>query len=306
MNRLAYRVVDWITPKSKSWVTPLLLLLPSLLLMGFIFIGSLLIFSRYSLDSFEGGRLQSAFQWTAYRTFLTDPYYWKVIRDTFWLTIRVTLISLLLAYPLAYYTAHIRSSGWRQTVLLITFLPLLVSAVVKSYAWLVLLSRQGLLNWLLIRTGIAETGLEMTFNETGVIIALVHIFLPFMVIPILSVLVQQDRTLKAAAHDLGAGSLRTFLTITLPLSVRGIVSGVQIVFTLCLTAFTTPALIGGGRVMTLPTFIYQRTLDTNWPIAAVASLFLIIASTLAVWLLNRLGDFLTFQRSGKGGAADAP
>ncbi|MCM3699606.1 ABC transporter permease [Paenibacillus macerans] len=288
------------SPPDRSWGTALLLLLPSLLLMGIIYIGSLLIFGRYSFDSFAGGHLAPAFQWDAYAAFLGDPYYWKLIGDTFSLALKVTGITLLLAYPLAYYLAGVRKTAWRQTLLLITFMPLLVSAVVKSYAWMVLLSRQGLLNWLFIKLGLTENGFEMTFNETGVIIALVHIFLPFMVIPILSVLVQQDSQLKAAAHDLGAGSVRAFLTITLPLSVRGIVSGIQIVFTLCLTAFTTPALIGGGRVMTLPTFIYQRTLDTNWPMAAVASLFLILASTLAVWVLNRLADLLAFQRS-KGG-----
>lgn len=298
------RVLSWLTPKHSSWITPLLLLIPSLLLMGIVFIGSLLIFGRYSFDAFENGRLVPAFQWDAYVAFLADPYYWSIIRDTFSLTLKVTGITLLLAYPLAYYISQLRNGTWRQMILLITFMPLLVSAVVKSYAWMVLLSRQGLVNWLFIQSGITDTGYEMTFNEVGVIIALVHIFLPFMVIPILSVLDQQQGQLKAAAHDLGAGSLQTFLTITLPLSVRGIVSGVQIVFTLCLTAFTTPALIGGGRVMTLPTFIYQRTLDTNWPIAAVASLFLIVSSTAVVWLLNRLADRLTFLRS-RGGEEHA-
>lgn len=300
MKHRVDRVLSWLTPKHSSWITPLLLLVPSLLLMGIVFIGSLLIFGRYSFDAFENGRLMPAFQWDAYIAFLADPYYWSIIRDTFSLTLKVTGITLLLAYPLAYYISQLRNGTWRQMVLLITFMPLLVSAVVKSYAWMVLLSRQGLVNWLFIQSGITDTGYEMTFNEVGVIIALVHIFLPFMVIPILSVLDQQQGQLKAAAHDLGAGSLQTFLTITLPLSVRGIVSGVQIVFTLCLTAFTTPALIGGGRVMTLPTFIYQRTLDTNWPIAAVASLFLIVSSTVVVWLLNRLADRLTFLRS-RGG-----
>lgn len=300
MKHRVDRVLSWLTPKHSSWITPLLLLVPSLLLMGIVFIGSLLIFGRYSFDAFENGRLMPAFKWDAYIAFLADPYYWSIIRDTFSLTLKVTGITLLLAYPLAYYISQLRNGTWRQMILLITFMPLLVSAVVKSYAWMVLLSRQGLVNWLFIQSGITDTGYEMTFNEVGVIIALVHIFLPFMVIPILSVLDQQQGQLKAAAHDLGAGSLQTFLTITLPLSVRGIVSGVQIVFTLCLTAFTTPALIGGGRVMTLPTFIYQRTLDTNWPIAAVASLFLIVSSTAVVWLLNRLADRLTFLRS-RGG-----
>lgn len=159
------------------------------------------------------------------------------------------------------------------------------------------------MNWLFIKMGLTDSGFEMMYNETGVTVALVHIFLPFMVFPILNVLTQTDDSLKAAAHDLGAGKWRTFLTITLPLSARGIASGVQIVFTLCLTAFTTPQLIGGGRVMTLPVLIYQRTLDTNWPMAAVASLFLFASSILVSLIVNKGADRLMFRRTRTGGQA---
>ncbi|MEK8127175.1 ABC transporter permease [Paenibacillus filicis] len=305
MTKVSARVVNWFAPGRSSWLTPLLLLLPALLLMGIIYLSGLLIFGRYSFDSFTGGTLKTAWQLDAYRTFLYDPYYWKVIRTTFGLAVKVTLWSVLLAYPLAYCIARIRSAGWRQTLLLLTFMPLLVSAVVRSYGWMILLSRQGFVNWLLIKLGITETGFSLAHNETGVVIALVHIFLPFMVMPILSVLVQQDPVLKSAAHDLGAGQIRTFATVTFPLSARGIAAGVQIVFTLCLTAFTTPQLIGGGSVMTLPVFIYQRTLDTNWPMAAVASLFLFVSSIVVSLLVNRAADWLIFRRSSSGGAAHA-
>jgi putative spermidine/putrescine transport system permease protein len=284
-----------------SWRMRLLLLLPALLLMGIIYLAGMLIFSRFSFDAYEQGTIVSAWQWDIYKTFLTDGYYWKLIGATFRLALKVTFWSLLLAYPLAYVISGVRSAGLRQAMLLMTFMPLLVSAVVRSYGWMIILSRQGVLNWLFVKLGLTETGFDLMYNETGVVIALVHIFLPFMVFPILSVLLQNDGVLKQAAHDLGAGKWRTFFTITFPLSARGIASGVQIVFTLCLTAFTTPQLIGGGRVMTLPVFIYQRTLDTNWPMAAVASLFLFAASILVSLLVNRSAEWLMYRRSAVGG-----
>ncbi|OMF01547.1 ABC transporter permease [Paenibacillus amylolyticus] len=303
MNRIAERIVNLYSFGNRTWVTRLLLLLPALALMGIVYLGGLLIFGRYSFDMYENGKLIRGWDWGAYRAFLSDPYYWKLIGTTFRIAFKVTLWSLLLAYPLAYCIAGLKKPGMKQLLLLLTFLPLLVSAVVRSYGWQLLLSKQGFMNWLFIRLGLTEEGFSMIYNETGVVVALVHIFLPFMVFPILNVLSQSDASLKAAAQDLGAGSWRTFLTITLPLSARGIASGVQIVFTLCLTAFTTPQLIGGGRVMTLPVFIYQRTLDTNWPMAAVASLFLLVSSIVVSLLVNKGAEMLMFRRSRKGGQA---
>lgn len=294
-------------PKSRfarnqsSWLLRILLLLPALLLMGIIYLAGMLIFSRFSFDAFQGGKIVTAWQWENYKAFLSDPYYWKLIGSTFRLALKVTFWSLLLSYPLAYVIAGVRSAGWRQFMLLLTFMPLLVSAVVRSYGWMIILSRQGFVNWLFVKLGLTDNGFDLIYNETGVVVALVHIFLPFMVFPILNVLLQNDGVLKQAAHDLGAGKWRTFFTVTFPLSARGIASGVQIVFTLCLTAFTTPQLIGGGRVMTLPVFIYQRTLDTNWPMAAVASLFLFAASILVSLLVNRSAEWLMYRRSAVGG-----
>jgi putative spermidine/putrescine transport system permease protein len=301
MNRKPSQLVELISSRHHTWIAQLMLLLPSLLLMGIVYLGGLLIFGRYSFDLYKDGSLMRAWSFQAYHVFLTDPYYWMLIATTFRIAAKVTCWSLLLAYPLAYCIAGLRSSGWRQALLLLTFLPLLVSAVVRSYGWLLLLSRQGFMNWLFIKLGLTESGFTMMYNETGVVVALVHIFLPFMVFPLLNVLSQSDVSLKAAAHDLGAGKWRTFFTITLPLSARGIASGVQIVFTLCLTAFTTPQLIGGGRVMTLPVFIYQRTLDTNWPMAAVASIFLFVASIAVSLLVNKTADWMMFRRTSTGG-----
>ncbi|MEK5237323.1 ABC transporter permease [Paenibacillus sp. FSL L8-0470] len=301
MMKAAGKLAGLFSPGNRTWAAQLLLLLPALALMGIVYLGGLLIFGRYSFDLYENGRLIRDWNLDSYRSFLGDPYYWTLIGTTFRVAAKVTFWSLLLAYPLAYCIAGLKRKGLQQFFLLLTFLPLLVSAVVRSYGWQLLLSKQGFMNWLFIKMGLTDSGFEMMYNETGVTVALVHIFLPFMVFPILNVLTQTDDSLKAAAHDLGAGQWRTFLTITLPLSARGIASGVQIVFTLCLTAFTTPQLIGGGRVMTLPVLIYQRTLDTNWPMAAVASLFLFASSIFVSLIVNKLADRLMFRRTRTGG-----
>lgn len=305
MMRATGKLIGLFSHRNRTWAAQLLLLLPALVLMGVVYLGGLLIFGRYSFDLYENGRLIRDWNLESFRAFLGDPYYWTLVATTFRVAAKVTLWSLLLAYPLAYCIAGLKRAVLKQTLLLLTFLPLLVSAVVRSYGWQLLLSKQGFINWLFVELGLTDNGFEMMYNETGVVVALVHIFLPFMVFPLLNVLTQSDGTLKAAAHDLGAGKWRTFLTITLPLSARGIASGVQIVFTLCLTAFTTPQLIGGGRVMTLPVLIYQRTLDTNWPMAAVASLFLFVSSIVVSMIVNKGADWLMFRRTRAGGQSHA-
>lgn len=203
MNRIAERIVNLYSFGNRTWVTRLLLLLPALALMGIVYLGGLLIFGRYSFDMYENGKLIRGWDLGAYRAFLSDPYYWKLIGTTFRIAFKVTLWSLLLAYPLAYCIAGLKKPGMKQWLLLLTFLPLLVSAVVRSYGWRLLLSKQGFMNWLFIRLGLTEEGFSMIYNETGVVVALVHIFLPFMVFPILNVLSQSDASLKAVLRIWG-------------------------------------------------------------------------------------------------------
>src|SRR5262249_28567980 len=134
--------------------------------------------------------------------------------------------------------------------------------------------------------GLIEEPLSLLFNMRGVVVSLTHILLPFAIFPIYSVLGRIDATLKEAARDLGAGWWETFLRITLPLTMPGVVAAALICFTLALSAFVTPQLLGGGRVQVLPLTVYNSTVEINWPDGAVASLTLLALSVLAVWGLN--------------------
>jgi putative spermidine/putrescine transport system permease protein len=274
--------------KPRRWLAPTLLLAPTLALMAYTFVLPLLGFLEYSFYRFRRGRLEQVFTLDTYQRFLTDGYYHAIIFDTLRAAALVTILSVVIGYPLAYGLWKINRPGLQRWLGLLIFSPILVSVVVRSYGWTVLLSDQGPVNWLLLKLGVVVEPLTLVFNFTGVLIALTHVFLPFVVFPIFSSMTRLDPSIKEAAQDLGAGWLTTFRRITLPLTLPGLVAGAQICFTLALGAFVTPALLGGGRVLVLPLQVYQATAEINWPAAAVGGLVLLIAAMIAVLLFNRL------------------
>ena len=274
--------------KPRRWLAPTLLLAPTLALMAYTFVLPLLGFLEYSFYRFRRGRLEQVFTLDTYQRFLTDGYYHAIIFDTLRAAALVTILSVVIGYPLAYGLWKINRPGLQRWLGLLIFSPILVSVVVRSYGWTVLLSDQGPVNWLLLKLGVVVEPLTLVFNFTGVLIALTHVFLPFVVFPIFSSMTRLDPSIKEAAQDLGAGWLTTFRRITFPLTLPGLVAGAQICFTLALGAFVTPALLGGGRVLVLPLQVYQATAEINWPAAAVGGLVLLIAAMIAVLLFNRL------------------
>lgn len=264
------------------------LLSPALVLALAAYLLPLLNFLRYSLVAFRGGRLLNEFSTEAYAKFFGDPYYHRIVWDSLKLSLLVTGCALVLGYPVAYALSRVRNEGLRRWIGVIVFAPLVVSVVVRSYGWTILLSDQGVLNWLLLRAGLIDEPVQFVFNLVGVIIALTHIFLPFAVFPIYSVLTNLDPSLKEAAADLGAGWWTTFRAVTLPLSLPGIAAAGQICFALALGAFVTPSLLGGGRVLVLSLNVYQHTIGINWPLAAVGGIALLVLSTAAVAAFNAL------------------
>ena len=265
-----------------------LLLAPALALLCFVFAAPMAQFMEYSFHRFRRGRLTPDYNLDTYQRFLTDPYYHAIIQDTLTVAASVTVLAVLIGYPLAYAMWKVRSPALQRWLGLLVFSPILVSVVVRSYGWTVLLSDQGPVNWALLRLGLVDRPLTLVFNLTGVLIALSHVFLPFVVFPIFAALSRLDPSLREAASDLGAGWWMTFRRITLPLSLPGVVAGAQICFVLSLGAFVTPALLGGGRVLVLPLQVYAATTDVNWPVAAVGGLVLLLAAILAVLGFNRL------------------
>jgi putative spermidine/putrescine transport system permease protein len=272
----------------RRWSVPLLLLAPTLLVMGYAFVAPLVTFFEYSFYRFRRGRLEQTFNLDTYSRFLFDEYYHLIIYDTLRMATLVTVLSLIIGYPLAYALYRINRPSLQRWLGLLIFSPILVSVVVRSYGWIVLLSDQGPVNWLLLRLGIVSEPVTLVFNLIGVVISLTHVFLPFVVFPIFSSLTRIDPALKEAAEDLGAGWWTTFRRITFPLSLPGVVAGAQISFTLALGAFVTPAMLGGGRVLVLPLQVYNATSEINWPVAAVGGMALLIISMIAVAGFNRL------------------
>ena len=209
-----------------------------------------------------------------------------VFQNVFWTTLRtaitVTVGCLLLGYPVA--LALIKPGRWAGLTLLIVLLPFWTSILVRSYAWMVLLGRKGLVNEALLTAGIIDHPLRMLNTPIAVHIAMIHILLPYMILPIANALRQIDPSLQRAALGLGASPFRVFKDITLPLSMPGVGAGVLLVFVLSLGFYITPALVGGPRDMTVAMLIAQQVDQLNWPYAACLSATL-LAATLAIMAL---------------------
>lgn len=228
--------------------------------------------------------------WTLgnYARALSDGYLLGVLGDTLLLGLTVTPICLLLGYPVAYHLAR-TSSRWSGVLYVLVLSPLLVGVVVRSFGWLILLSGNGVINRALIDLGLIQSGLQLMNNRVGVTIALVHVFLPFMILPLMGVIQSIDPSLESAARSLGASPLRAFLRVSLPLSWPGIQAGTVLVFVLTLSAYVTPVMLGGARVKTVSVLVVQSLIDNfQWPAGAAQALVLTACGILAVVIYGRL------------------
>ena len=226
---------------------------------------------------------------TQYAKFLLDPFSLKVLGSTLWLGVEVTALCLLLGFPLAY--LYLRVPGWAQGVLmLIVLLPLLTSVVVRTFAWIVILGRQGIVNTALIELGIIDSPLRLLYTEGGVVVALAQVQMPLMVLPLITALSRIDTNLSDASAVLGAGAWRTFFKVTLPLTLPGIIAGCLLTYAAALSAFITQTLVGGGQMLFMPMYLYQQasTLN-NWPFAAAISFIFLVAVLAVITIFNMLG-----------------
>jgi len=203
------------------------------------------------------------------------------------LGLTVTPICLLLGYPVAYHLARTRSR-WGSALYVLVLSPLLVGVVVRSFGWLILLSGNGVINRALIDLGLISGGLQLMNNRLGVTIALVHVFLPFMILPLVGVIQSIDPTLESAARSLGASRFKVFWRVILPLSWPGIQAGTVLVFVLALSAYVTPVMLGGAQVKTMSVLVVQNLIDNfQWPVGAAQALILTACGILAVALYAR-------------------
>jgi putative spermidine/putrescine transport system permease protein len=223
-----------------------------------------------------------------YVKFLGDPFYLGILARTLRIGVLVTLTTLLLGYPVA---LHLDASPPRRRawLTLLILAPLLVSVVVRSFGWLVILGPNGLVNAVLAATGLVDGPVRLLYTEGAIVLGLAHVFLSFMVLSIAAALARIDPALVRAAQNLGAGRVQTFLRVVLPLSLPGVVAGSLIVFTLSTSAFITPALLGGPRVKVMSYLAYQQTLMlSDWPYGAAIAFILLALSGGGVLVYLRL------------------
>lgn len=253
--------------------SPYFLAAPNVIWLLLFMAGALSVLFVMSFRGYEpGGRgILPTWELTHYTAFLTDRFHLDILARSLLMSTYVTIGCLVLGFPFAYALSRLR--GWKRALLYFTvLLPLLTSAVVRTFGWMILLSNNGFINKALIGWGVIEAPIPMMYRMTGIVIALIQVLLPFMVLALDAALLNIDRQLYDAARNLGAGAVRIFFQVTLPLSLPGIVSGSVLVFTLAISAFVTPALIGGPRIPVMATLIYQQGIALlNWPFGAAIS-----------------------------------
>jgi putative spermidine/putrescine transport system permease protein len=213
-----------------------------------------------------------------WREVLTDPYFREMFARTFRIALLVTLITALLGAPEAYILNRMRSP-WRGIFLLVILGPLLISVVARTLGWALLFGgNSGLVNKALMNAGLIKAPLPFMFTETGVVVALSHVLLPFMVLAVWAALQRIDVQVENAATSLGASHLTVLRRIVLPQAIPGVLSGAIIVFALAASAFATPAIIGGRRLKVAATLAYDEFLNTlNWPLGAAVAVLLLLA-----------------------------
>ena len=225
-----------------------------------------------------------------YVKFFGDTFNLSILGGTVWLAVKATLVCLLFGYPIAWVASR-ASARWQSLLVFLVVLPILTSVVVRTFAWIVILGREGILNDTLRLLRIVDQPVPLLFSETGVIAVLAQVQMPLMVLPLLATLTRIDPNLTDASAALGAGAWRTFLRVTLPLSAPGLVAGCILVFSACATAFVTQTLIGGARLIYMPLHIYQQAVGANnWPFAAAISVVFTLAVMVVIYALNRIGQ----------------
>lgn len=269
-------------PDWRGFSVPLSLLLAGPLVIGLCVafllpVGRLLAVSVWNPD----------FSLAAFIRIAETPLYLRILGRTLMLGTTVTVLTLVLAYPVAFLMA--RLSGWRLVLAAAcVMVPLWTSVLVRSYAWIIILQRNGLLNSLLQSLGLIDGPLPLLYNELAVAIAMTHVLLPYMILPIWAALRTIPRDLPLAAQSLGAGPVRVFLLVVLPLSLPGVASGVLMVFILSLGFYVTPALVGGPETLMIATLIGQQITELlDWPFAGALAALLLGITLLLVAVFNR-------------------
>lgn len=267
---------------------PFLLLAVPLAFFAAFFLAPLATVVIASLSPAQGG---AGLTLDHYVRVLADRYHWDVILVTFRIGFYTTVLCVLLGYPLAWYLVRVvRWRTWRRICVIMLVVPLFTSNIVRSFGWMVMLGRNGLVNDGLIGLGLVDRPVRFLGTEMGILIGMVYVLLPFVVLAVGNALARVDTTLEHASADLGAHPAATFFNITLPLTMPGVVSGAIMVFTLAVSAYVTPALLSGGRISVLSMLIFQQYSSVfDFHYGGALSVVLLVFTLMMVALAARAG-----------------
>ena len=216
----------------------------------------------------------------------TDDLYWKAYLSSLKIATLSTVITLLVGFPLAYGMAR-AATEWRPTLLMLVILPFWTSFLIRVYAWMGLLSQEGLINQLLLWLGVINAPLMILNTPTAVYIGIVYTYLPFMVLPIYSILEKLDESMLEAAEDLGCSRLMAFWLVTVPLAKNGIIAGCFLVFIPALGEFVIPSLLGGSKTLMIGKILWEEFFSNrDWPVASAVAIVLLVILIIPILLFQ--------------------
>ena len=264
------------------------LVLPACLLVLALLIGPMILMFRISLNRFSPTQLMiEAFSFDNYARAAADPYYQEIILTTLGMALLCTALTLVIAFPAAYWVGRLESR-WKSLVVIATLFPLLVGNVVRSAGWMALFSREGLINAVLLKVRVISEPLTLMYTPKAVVFGIIAVVLPYMILTIASVIESIPRDLEDAAANLGASGLQTFWRVILPLSAPGVAAGSILVFVLCMNTYATAVLLGGPRFkMMAPAIFDQFVRGNNWPMGAALA-FMLLAVTMSFTIFGSI------------------
>ena len=262
---------------------PFYMSIPAMLVFGVFFAAPMAMLVALSLSAYlSAGTFETALTAENYTAVLFDPYYQEVFLRTYLIALATTVLAVLIGTPEAY-IIHRMHPRWRGPLLLIVIGPLLISAVIRTFGWMVILGNSGLLNQAMLGAGLISRPVPMMFSSGAVVLGLLHVLTPFLVLSVWASLARLDPATERAAISLGASRLTVFRRVVLPNIAPGVLSGSIIVFCMAASSFATPAMLGGKRIPVVSGAIYTEFLSTlNWPLGAGLALVLLTINLLLV------------------------
>ena len=263
------------------------LLVPALTILIPLFVLPLAVLLRNSFNWDDPSAIMVAdFSVANYARILTDSYYASLFGNSMLAAVGVALLTLIIGYPFAYYL--VRWAGKRRNLLLwIIYTPLIVSVITRVFGWMVITADSGLLNSVLLAVGVTDEPVHILFEVSGMVIGMVHRYLPLMILPLANSIAKIDMRILLASTSLGAGSLATFTRVIVPLSLPGIVAGLQLVIAVVLSDFVLPTLLGTTRFRMLAPAIYDEAIaNVRWANSAAMAILMVVVVALVLFSMN--------------------